>query len=57
MAVKVSLVNDTRGAVLLEYIVLIAFTGVIVAVALASLGPKVVRNYSGQRAGLYQSNP
>ena len=57
MSTKPSLVHDTRGAVLLEYIVLIAFAGVLVAIALASLGPTVVSKYSGRRTMLYQSNP
>lgn len=52
-----SLVRDTRGGVLLEYIIVATFAGVIVAVALATIGPKTVRNYSGQRAALYLSNP
>ena len=54
---KSLLARDTRGAVLLEYLILAAFAGVVVAVALATVGPKTVRNYSGQRAALYQSNP
>jgi hypothetical protein len=52
-----SLLEDTRGAVLIEYLIVAAFAGVLVAIGLASLGPKVVKNYSGQRAALYQSNP
>jgi Flp pilus assembly pilin Flp len=57
MKTKPSLRADTRGAILVEYLVIAAFAGVLVAVGLASLGPKVVKNYSGQRAALYQSNP
>ena len=52
-----SLSDDTRGAVLVEYLIVVAFAGLLVALGLASLGPKVVKNYSGQRAALYQSNP
>lgn len=52
-----SLVRDTRGGVLLEYLIVATFAGVIVAVALATIGPRTVRNYSGQRAALYLSNP
>lgn len=48
---------DTRGAVLLEYLIFAAFAGVVVAIALATVGPATVRNYSDQRATLYQSNP
>lgn len=51
------LLRDTRGGVLLEYLVVATFAGVIVAVALAAVGPRTVRNYSGQRAALYLSNP
>jgi Flp pilus assembly pilin Flp len=49
--------RDTRGAVLLEYLVFAALAGVLVAIALATVGPATVRNYSHQRAVLYQSNP
>jgi Flp pilus assembly pilin Flp len=49
--------SDTRGVVLVEYLIIVVFAGLVVAVGLARLGPKVVRNYSGQRAALYQSNP
>jgi len=52
-----SLLADTRGAVLVEYLIVAAFAGLLVAIGLASLGPKLVKNYSGQRAALYQSNP
>jgi hypothetical protein len=52
-----SLSTDTRGAVLLEYVMFAALVGVVVAVALASIGPATVRNYSGQRAVLYLTNP
>jgi len=52
-----SLVKDTRGAVLVEYLIVATFAGLLVAVGLASLGPKLVKNYSGQRAALYQSTP
>jgi len=52
-----SVLADTRGGVFLEYIVVVAFAGIIVAVGLATVGPKTVRNYSGQRAAIYLSNP
>ena len=54
---KADLRADTRGYVLLEYLIVVAFAGVLVAIALASIGPKTVANYSGQRAALYQSSP
>ena len=49
--------RDTRGGVLLEYLIVAALLGVLSAVALATVGPATVRNYSGQRAALYHSNP
>jgi hypothetical protein len=52
-----SLARESRGGVLLEYVVVLTFAGVLVALALLSLGPKTVRNYSEQRAKLYQSDP
>jgi hypothetical protein len=52
-----SLVRDTRGSVLVEYLIVLTLAGVVVAVGLATVGPKTVRNYSGQRAALYLSNP
>lgn len=52
-----SLARDTRGSVLVEYLIVLTLAGVIVAVGLATVGPKTVRNYSGQRAVLYLSNP
>ena len=54
---QASLFVDTRGAVLVEYLVVAAFAGLLMAAGLASLGPKLVKVYSGQRASLYQSNP
>ena len=52
-----SLPTDTRGGVLLEYLIVATFAGLVVAIALAAIGPGTVRNYSGQRAALYLSNP
>ncbi len=57
MRTQKCLLEDTRGGVLLEYLIVAAFAGVIVAVALATVGPATVRNYTGQRAALYLSNP
>lgn len=54
---KPDLRSETRGSVLLEYLIVAAFAGVLVAVALATIGPKTVANYSGQRAALYLSSP
>lgn len=52
-----SLYADTRGAVMLEYLIFAALVGVVAAISLAAIGPATVRNYSGQRAALYLSNP
>jgi len=52
-----TLLVDTRGAVMVEYLIVAAFAGLLTALGLATLGPKMVKNYSGQRAALYQSNP
>jgi Flp pilus assembly pilin Flp len=57
MKQNVSLLVDTRGAVMVEYLIVAAFAGLVVAMGLAKLGPSVVKTYSGQRATLYQSNP
>lgn len=52
-----SLISDTRGAVFVEYIVLVVFVGLVVAIALTKEAPRTLRVYSIQRAALYQSNP
>ncbi|HEX2673598.1 MAG TPA: hypothetical protein VHM25_22120 [Polyangiaceae bacterium] len=57
MKPKASLLSDTRGSVMVEYLIVATFAGLVVAIGLASLGPHVVKTYSGQRATLYQSNP
>lgn len=57
MKQQASLFVDTRGAVMVEYLIVAAFAGLVVAMGLAKLGPSVVKTYSGQRATLYQSNP
>ncbi|HYQ03440.1 MAG TPA: hypothetical protein VER96_32420 [Polyangiaceae bacterium] len=54
---QASVLVDTRGAVMVEYLIVAAFAGLLMAAGLSSLGPKVVKLYSGQRAALYQSNP
>ena len=42
---------------MVEYLIVALFAGLLTAVGLASLGPKLVKTYSSQRAALYQSNP
>ena len=38
-----------------EYTIVFAFAGLVVAIALATLGPKVVNSYSSRRGVLYDS--
>lgn len=49
------LLRDERGSVFTEYTIVFAFAGLIVAIALAALGPKVVSSYSSRRGVLYDS--
>lgn len=51
------LVRDTRGAVLVEYVLGFGLVAIVIALGLASLGPDVVRTYAGRRAALYQHSP
>jgi Flp pilus assembly pilin Flp len=50
-------VNDSRGAVFVEYAALVAFVGLVLALMLVSLGPRVIREYSARRAALYSHSP
>lgn len=50
------LIIHTEGSILVEYI-LIASVAITVALALASVGPRVVRGYAEQQQHLYRSNP
>ena len=45
-----SLRKDTRGAVSTEYLVLVGTVGIGMAVALAALGPGLVKNYEQTRS-------
>ncbi len=49
--------RDARGAVFVEYAVLVAFVGLVLALMLVTLGPRVVREYSARRASLYSHSP
>jgi len=51
-----SLLERTDGSIFVEYIV-VAGVAIGVAIALAAIGPSVVRGYTGQQQNLYQSNP
>lgn len=49
--------HDARGAVFVEYAVLVAFVGLVLTLMLVTLGPGVVREYSARRASLYSHSP
>ncbi|HEX3595819.1 MAG TPA: hypothetical protein VHU80_11990 [Polyangiaceae bacterium] len=52
-----ALARDTRGSLYVEYAVLYGLVGLVIALGLVAVGPRVVRQYSKQRAVLYQPNP
>lgn len=54
---RVPFAHDARGAVFLEYIAVVAFVGLVLTAMLVTLGPPVVREYSGRRALLYSHSP
>ena len=49
--------RDTRGSVYIEYVVVYALVGLVIAVGLVAIGPRVVEHYSRERQVLYQSSP
>lgn len=49
------LLGDQAGVVFTEYTIVLAFAGLLVAIALAALGPKLVNSYSSRRDLLYDS--
>jgi Flp pilus assembly pilin Flp len=49
--------HDTRGAVFVEYIVLVTLVAFVMTLMLVGLGPSVVREYSARRATLYDHSP
>jgi Flp pilus assembly pilin Flp len=49
--------RDARGAVFVEYAVLVAFVGLVLTLMLVTLGPRVVSEYSARRASLYSHSP
>lgn len=57
MSLPRTILDDTRGSVLVEYVVVAAFAGILVVLALMSIGPRTVSNYSGQRGALYEHSP
>lgn len=57
LAPRRRLERDARGAVFVEYAVLVAFVGLVLALMLVTLGPRVVREYSARRASLYSHSP
>lgn len=54
---RLSLERDVRGALFVEYAVLVAFVGLVLTLMLVTLGPEVVREYSARRATLYSHSP
>lgn len=52
-----SLAQDASGVVFVEYIVLVAFVGTVLALGLFALGPQVIAEYSDSRATLYSHSP
>jgi hypothetical protein len=50
------LLTHTEGSLFVEYIV-VATVAIALALALARLGPSVVRGYAQQQQNLYRSNP
>jgi hypothetical protein len=51
-----SLLAHTEGSIFVEYIV-VATVAIGVALALARVGPSVVRGYAQQQQNLYRSTP
>jgi Flp pilus assembly pilin Flp len=51
------LARDLRGAVFVEYVILVGLVGFGVALMLVSLGPSIVREYSARRGTLYSHSP
>ena len=50
-------VRDRRGAIAVEYLMLIAFVGVTTAATVAGLVPRIIQHYTQQRATLMQPYP
>ena len=50
-----ALLSEESGVVFTEYVIVFAFAGLLVALGMAALGPKVVHSYSSRRAVLYDS--
>ena len=49
--------RDHRGSAQLEYLIAFAFVGLAIVAALAAVAPRVARDFSTQRALLYQHQP
>jgi hypothetical protein len=52
-----SLFKNQRGHLFVEYVVVAAFTGIVVAGGLTLFGPKIVKVYSERRNHLYAPTP
>ena len=55
--VLVRVLRDRRGSAQLEYLIAFAFVGLAIVAALAAVAPRVLRDFSAQRALLYQHQP
>jgi Flp pilus assembly pilin Flp len=51
------LVRDERGAVMSEYVVLLGAAGLVIAAAIAGLGPSLVASYDRARSILVSPMP
>jgi hypothetical protein len=49
--------GGARGVVFVEYMILVAFVGIIVTLGLVALGPTIMSEYSARRGTLYDHSP
>jgi hypothetical protein len=52
-----SLIRCQRGAVAVEYVMVVAIAGLTLALTLVSLGPGMVHSWSASREVLYGASP
>ena len=52
-----SLARDQRGSIYVEYVIVVAFAGLVVILGLLAVGPRTVENYSNQRKALHEHHP
>jgi hypothetical protein len=51
------LAGNARGYIQVEYVIVTLFAGVVVAAAMATVGPRLVESYAARRAVLYAPVP